>query len=196
MRNVELTKSRILEAATEEFASYGFSGARVDRIAINASANKALIYTYFGNKEQLFVAVLRSILAHVVQDVRMDALDLPGYLERRLDWLYHNPALARISTWVELDPDSVPDPFANSDIHNAKLDAIQQAQRAGVVTSDFSPQQILAIIDALARPGMVLRDRNAISSADFDDYKRTASKALRRVIACPPPVSVDAPPMV
>src|SRR5829696_6220643 len=120
MRNVELNKQRILEAATEEFSAYGFSGARVDRIAANASANKALIYSYFGNKEKLFESVLQEILTQIVRDVRMDAFDLPGYLERRLEWQFHNPTLARIATWAELDPESLPRMMAGGEVRARK----------------------------------------------------------------------------
>jgi AcrR family transcriptional regulator len=57
-RDSAATKERLLEAATAEFAAHGIAGARVDRIAAAARANKQLIYAYFGSKEQLFDAVL------------------------------------------------------------------------------------------------------------------------------------------
>lgn len=49
----ENTKQRILEAAAHEFASKGFDGARVGEIAKSAGVNKALIYYYYKNKEEL-----------------------------------------------------------------------------------------------------------------------------------------------
>ncbi len=52
-------KSRILDVALKEFAAYGIEGARVDRIANNASINKAMIYYYFSSKENLYLAVLK-----------------------------------------------------------------------------------------------------------------------------------------
>jgi Bacterial regulatory proteins, tetR family len=57
-RDPERTRARILEAAKAEFAAYGLGGARVDRIAAVALANKRMLYYYFGNKDDLFVAVL------------------------------------------------------------------------------------------------------------------------------------------
>ncbi len=51
-------KERILAAATGEFARHGLGGARVDRIAARAGANKRMLYYYFGNKDDLFLAVL------------------------------------------------------------------------------------------------------------------------------------------
>ena len=58
VRNPELTKRDILVAAREEFCERGLDGARVDRIAERAAANKRLLYHYFGNKEALYSAVL------------------------------------------------------------------------------------------------------------------------------------------
>ena len=57
-RNPALTKRDILVAAREEFCEFGLDGARVDRIAERANANKRLLYHYFGNKEALYSAVL------------------------------------------------------------------------------------------------------------------------------------------
>lgn len=179
MRNVELTKQRILAAATEEFSAHGYSGARVDRIAANAAANKALIYTYFGNKEGLFEAVLTEIMTQVVRDVRFDAYDLPGYLERRLDWFFHNPTLARIAVWTELDPDSLPGLFTNAEAIIYKRDQLAAAQADGSVSTRFTAEQLLELINALARPALVLQGEAAVPLAEFEQYKQTASAALR-----------------
>jgi len=58
MVGAEQTKEHILEAAIEIFARDGFAGAHVAEIAERAGVNVALIYRYFGNKEELLEAVL------------------------------------------------------------------------------------------------------------------------------------------
>jgi len=57
-RNAARTQLVIIAAATEEFATLGLGGARIDAIARRAGINKRLLYYYFGNKEDLFQAVL------------------------------------------------------------------------------------------------------------------------------------------
>jgi AcrR family transcriptional regulator len=52
------TKQDILIAAREEFVEHGLEGARVDRIAERAGANKRMLYHYVGNKEALYSRVL------------------------------------------------------------------------------------------------------------------------------------------
>ena len=54
------TKSRLLEGAGEEFAEKGFELARVRAICDRAGANLAAINYHFGDKEHLYVEVLRA----------------------------------------------------------------------------------------------------------------------------------------
>jgi AcrR family transcriptional regulator len=64
-RDPERTRRKILHAATEEFARYGLGGARVDRIAARAGANKRMLYYYFRDKDNLFLAALEGRYAHI-----------------------------------------------------------------------------------------------------------------------------------
>ena len=57
-RDPDRTKRDILVAAREEFVEHGLDGARVDRIAERAGANKRMLYHYVGNKEALYARVL------------------------------------------------------------------------------------------------------------------------------------------
>ena len=52
------TRERILAAATREFSRKGFSGARVQKIAVAVPTNIRMIYHFFGSKEGLYVEVL------------------------------------------------------------------------------------------------------------------------------------------
>jgi AcrR family transcriptional regulator len=72
VRDPARTRARILEAATREFARSGLGGARVDRIAKRAGANKRMLYYYFGDKDGLFLAVLE----HAYQQIRAAELEL------------------------------------------------------------------------------------------------------------------------
>jgi TetR/AcrR family transcriptional regulator len=69
------SRERIEGAAREEFASHGFHGARVARIAARSGLNKQLIYYYFGSKRHLH--------EHLVQQ-GSEALRLEPALRRSL----------------------------------------------------------------------------------------------------------------
>ncbi len=64
-RHPERTRAQLLAAAGAEFARYGLGGARVDRIAATARANKRMLYYYFRDKEALFLAALEARYAHI-----------------------------------------------------------------------------------------------------------------------------------
>lgn len=65
-----VTRRRILDAATAEFAAKGLAGARVDEIARRAGINKRMLYHYFGNKEALWLAVLEEAYLHIRNEER------------------------------------------------------------------------------------------------------------------------------
>jgi len=93
-RDPARNRERILRAATAEFARHGLGGARVDRIAARAGANKRMLYYYYGNKENLYLAALEAQYAQIRSAER--ALDLehlePHRALRRLvlfTWNYY-----------------------------------------------------------------------------------------------------------
>src|ERR1700759_1075952 len=87
------TRSRLLDAAYREFSEQGLAGARVDRIATAARANKQAIYAYFGSKEDLFDAGLTHRLGELADAVPLTPDDLPGYAGALFDALHHTPDL-------------------------------------------------------------------------------------------------------
>ncbi len=52
----------IVAAAFEEFAAKGFAGTRLEDVAARARVSKGLPYLYFKTKEELFKAVVRSVI--------------------------------------------------------------------------------------------------------------------------------------
>jgi TetR/AcrR family transcriptional regulator len=61
------TAERIISAARDEFVKYGFSGARVDRIARSAGVNKAMIYYHYHSKENLYQMVIEDSLKYALE---------------------------------------------------------------------------------------------------------------------------------
>lgn len=59
-RDPDRTRERIIDAATVEFARYGYDGARVDQIVKRAKISKNLLYHHFGGKEPLFIKVMEN----------------------------------------------------------------------------------------------------------------------------------------
>ncbi|HSM30043.1 MAG TPA: TetR/AcrR family transcriptional regulator [Woeseiaceae bacterium] len=68
-RRKEDRPQEITEAAFAAFAEKGFTATRVEEVARRAGVSKGLLYLYFKTKEELFKAVIRSVVTP-----RLDAL--------------------------------------------------------------------------------------------------------------------------
>lgn len=102
-RNKERTQSLILAAATEEFAEKGFAGARIEKIAERSGSNKRMLYYYYQNKEDLFLAVMESAYKTIRDaESELHLLDLrPVEAIRRLitftwDYYMQHPEFLRL----------------------------------------------------------------------------------------------------
>ncbi|PVE13263.1 TetR/AcrR family transcriptional regulator [Streptomyces scopuliridis] len=107
--DAEDTRRRIFVAAAAEFAERGLAGARVDRIASAARANKQAIYLYYGSKEKLFAAVLRAKLADVRISLSTDPDAAAESAGQMFDWFQHHPELIRLQLWEALEACGGPD---------------------------------------------------------------------------------------
>jgi AcrR family transcriptional regulator len=61
-RSAEQNRQEILRAATIEFATHGFAGARITRIVKKSGSNPRMIYEQFGSKSEIYVATLENAL--------------------------------------------------------------------------------------------------------------------------------------
>ena len=90
-RDPDASRQRILAAATEEFATKGFGEARVDEIAQRAGINKRMLYHYFGNKDELFQAVLEEIYETICsagQSLELAEIDPNAGLAKLVDFVW------------------------------------------------------------------------------------------------------------
>ncbi len=67
------SRRRLLKAARDVFSRKGLGGARVDEIAALSGVNKQLVYYYFGNKQDLYLAVLEQMYEEIrEQELKLD----------------------------------------------------------------------------------------------------------------------------
>lgn len=101
--DAEDTRRRIFDAAAVEFAEHGLAGARVERIATAAQANKQAIYLYYGSKEKLFAAILRAKLEEVRASISIDSDAVAESVGQIFDWYQEHPELIRLQLWEALE---------------------------------------------------------------------------------------------
>ena len=73
-RRKEDRPHEITAAAFDAFAENGYSATRVEEVAKRAGVSKGLMYLYFKTKEELFKAVIKSVVIRRV-DALIDAVD-------------------------------------------------------------------------------------------------------------------------
>ena len=78
------SQAAVFTAAAQEFAHFGYDAARVDRIALRARLNKAMLYYHYGSKPQLYLEVLRDMFRAVGLRVRAIA-EGTGAADTKLD---------------------------------------------------------------------------------------------------------------
>jgi AcrR family transcriptional regulator len=168
-RNADATRTRILDAASEEFSAYGLAGARIDRIAEAAAANKRSIYVYFKSKEKLFDAALHHVLTKMIEDVPLTEDDLPGYAGRLFDYHLVRPQGFRMNTWRQLErPASGPDA---GDMYSNKIAALAGAR----ANRTIAPADLLVLINGLAYSWLMSpRDLLRADGSDPDSATRLA----------------------
>lgn len=99
------TKSRILQAAIDEFANKGFAAVRIDEVAAAAGANKQLIYYYFRSKAELYDAALEYMVEQTTAmwDSLESAPSLEAALWRMTEWDEFNARWRRLLAWEGLE---------------------------------------------------------------------------------------------
>ena len=182
-RDAGRTRQRILEAATEEFAALGIAGARVNRIAEVASCNKAMLYAYYGNKDQLFDAVFTAYVDAYLEEVGFDADDLPSYAGRVFDYFEEHPDHLRLATWYRLERPQGARLEAVLAVNADRLAALERAQADGVIPADFSPVELLSLIQSIATSWSTMNpEYGSAVPADRAHRRRTVVDAVERLL--------------
>src|SRR5690606_41034050 len=60
-RSHEAKRAAVMQAAGNVFCREGYAGANIDLIATEAGVSRQTVYNHHGDKEKLFVAVLRDL---------------------------------------------------------------------------------------------------------------------------------------
>jgi AcrR family transcriptional regulator len=185
-RDSRATKELLLAAASAEFSEYGLAGARIDRIAERAGANKRLLYVYFGDKEKIFDAVIERQIGVVAEMIPLTPDDLAGYAAARFDHMLKNPQAARIAGWRAFERIEPTD--AERHAFKMKVNAIAKAQREGKLYDGMPALDLLAIVlrmteSWLSAPPALLAaaGKEPMSPARLRQHRKALVEAVRRI---------------
>ena len=180
-------RARLLDAAFAEFAQHGLAGARVDRIAEAAQANKGLIYVYYGNKEQLFDTVLTQRVGALFDAVPFTTADLPGFAGALFDHLLASPKLLRLNAWRQLERGDPP--TVGIEWGRETIEAISQAQQRGVITTELEPADLLTLMLGMVTSWFRVSSLRNWATEDsgspqrLQQHRAALTTAVRRLVA-------------
>jgi AcrR family transcriptional regulator len=93
------TRASLLAAAARVYARRGFGGATLDEVAAEAGFTKGAVYSHFGSKENLLLALMEEHLAsHVAEQIAL-------FDRQRTTWERPLAGSARWMQQLEEDPD-------------------------------------------------------------------------------------------
>src|ERR1700759_3902887 len=109
----DIKKEKILEAAYQQFLHYGYSKTTMNEIAGALSMSKALLYYYFPDKSQLYIAVTRKLASDylkTLQDNISKITDLKEAFVFQID-THHNFILNNYNffDYLRLNEPNMPD---------------------------------------------------------------------------------------
>jgi AcrR family transcriptional regulator len=168
MKSLDPTADRLLLTARRLFGEHGYAGASIRQITIRAHANLGAVTYHYGSKEQLYHAVLKSIVEPMAARMTAAARDDRPPLDRieRLiraffDHFAEHPDFPQFMTQMLIQSGPFPPPVVQAQgvMRDAFLRTIEAGQREGSIRP--GPPLLLAL-NVIAQPVYVALARRAI----------------------------------
>jgi AcrR family transcriptional regulator len=155
-------RQALLEAARDEFAQHGYAGGRIGRICRNAGTTVRMVYHYFGNKTDLYVAVLEEALAELrAAELKLDVGEtapLPALL-RLFDFVHdHFDASPQLVSLLSAEnligarymKQSKRIPEMSSPVPQMIAELVKRGQADGSVRRQVDPLRLYVMMVALS----------------------------------------------
>ena len=165
-------RDQILDAAERLFSRQGFDPTTIKEIGTEAQLNPALLYYYFGSKEELYKAVLQRIVTglstrgtEVIETAGNPGDAIRALVATQVDFLLHNPNVPKLFVREMIDHDA-----KHAEAVILKLAAglfhrlcgvIERGQREGVFRHDVEPR--FAAVSTIAQVVYFMIARPAIA---------------------------------
>lgn len=148
-------RRRILDAAVQVFATYGFYNSKVSQVAREAGVADGTIYLYFKNKDDILIQLFNDSMAEILrrQDAALATVTAP---------------IERIQTFIKTHFESVAESQAMAEVVTVELRQSSKFMR----NTDMKPfGRYLSMIAEIIADG--------VASGDFGDVPpRVAARAI------------------
>jgi TetR/AcrR family transcriptional repressor of mexJK operon len=151
----DIKKEKILESAYNRFLHYGYSKTTMNEIAGDVSMSKALLYYYFPDKSQLYVAVMQKLADDYLKIIQSqtDFSNLEEAFTRQLN-NKNNFILKNYNffDFFRLNEQNLPDDIWNiiGHIHQAEIEVLSNCIASEVAKGIIKPiDDPKAVVDLL-----------------------------------------------
>jgi AcrR family transcriptional regulator len=156
----DIKREKILEAAYQQFLHYGYSKTTMNEIAGALSMSKALLYYYFPDKSQLYIAVTRKLANEYLNTLR-DSLDKITDLKKAIVFqidTHHNFIVTNYNffDFIRLNEQSLPDTIWEivDEIRQTEMEMlgnaiVAEAERGNIDPVDNPGEIVSLLLDAL-----------------------------------------------
>lgn len=186
-------EARLLDAAQEAFAEFGFHGATVDQIAALAGMSKPNLHYYFKRKRDLYLAVMQRTLDLWLEPFQeLDpagdpAVELSRYIARKLELSYDNPQASRVFANEILQGAPLLHEYLEGELRQMvrrKARVIRQWIKAGKL-ADTDPYHLIFLIWAatqhyadFAPQVRAVMGKRQLTRRDFKDIEKSMCRLL------------------
>ena len=138
----------LLDAGKTEFANYGYDGARLERIAAKAGCAKRMLYYYFGNKKDVYLAVIEQSYSDIresEEQLNLDALEplqaLHALAQRSFEYHEQNQEFTRLVLQENFQGGEMLGQISKTELlRKAALEPIERILQRGVAQGLFKDQ--------------------------------------------------------
>jgi AcrR family transcriptional regulator len=109
------SKQKILDAALEVFAKYGYHSSSVSTIAEKAGIARGLMYNYFKSKEDVLYELMIGMIVPYVQEVfpvktgqKMTRKEMINLISKTIDLVLEKPDYWKLYMGIFIQPDVMP----------------------------------------------------------------------------------------
>ncbi|RKR82444.1 TetR family transcriptional regulator [Mucilaginibacter gracilis] len=170
----DVKKDRILDSAYNRFLHYGYSKTTMNEIAGDVSMSKALLYYYFPDKSQLYVAVMRKLSNDYLQKLSAKANQFKNLedafvfqIKTQHEFIVTN---YNFFDFFRLNEQNLPDAIWEiiGEIHQAEIDMLTNAIIKQVALKTISPvENPEAVADVLLDALHGVRVRSVSQKKEF-----------------------------
>ena len=156
-RNPQKTRANLLKAGVKLFSDRGYDGVSVDEIVQRAGVNKRMLYHYYGNKDGLYVEVLRVVfselesleIAALTEDVST-ADAIRKVLREYFVFLEGHPEFVNLLMWENLHRgrflDMHPNLLSKSKVLARMREIVARGRASGEIDQDVDARHLLVLL--------------------------------------------------